>query len=113
MLAGEDVSFDDPPPAPDIAERDSAPATAPDEKRILYYRNPTGLPDTSPTPKKDSMGMDYLPVFDGEETDGSTVTVSAGRLQRSGVRTAKATLAIISEPVVVPGVVALDERRSA
>jgi len=28
--------------------------------RIRYYRNPMGLPDTSPTPKKDSMGMDYL-----------------------------------------------------
>ena len=32
--------------------------------RILYYRNPMGLPDTSPVPKKDSMGMDYLPVYE-------------------------------------------------
>ena len=29
----------------------------------LYYRNPMGAPDTSPVPKKDSMGMDYLPVY--------------------------------------------------
>ena len=36
-------------------------------KRILYYRNPMGLPDTSPTPKKDSMGMDYIPVYEGED----------------------------------------------
>ena len=28
------------------------------EKKLLYYRNPMGLPDTSPTPKKDPMGMD-------------------------------------------------------
>src|SRR5262245_63953181 len=28
-------------------------------RRILYYRNPMGLPDTSPVPKKDPMGMDY------------------------------------------------------
>ena len=34
----------------------------PGEKRILFYRNPMGLPDTSPVPKKDSMGMDYRPV---------------------------------------------------
>ena len=27
---------------------------------VLYYRNPMGLPDTSPVPKKDSMGMDYI-----------------------------------------------------
>ena len=32
------------------------------ERKVLYYRNPMGLPDTSKVPKKDSMGMDYLPV---------------------------------------------------
>src|SRR5712692_10794225 len=32
--------------------------------KILYYRNPMGLPDTSPVPKKDSMGMDYIPVYE-------------------------------------------------
>ena len=32
--------------------------------KILYYRNPMGLPDVSPVPKKDSMGMDYLPVYE-------------------------------------------------
>ncbi len=37
------------------------------ERKILFYRNPMGLPDTSPVPKKDSMGMDYIPVYDGEE----------------------------------------------
>src|SRR5690606_21659296 len=35
------------------------------ERRILYYRNPMGLPDTSPVPKKDPMGMDYIPVYAG------------------------------------------------
>ncbi|HYK79412.1 MAG TPA: efflux RND transporter periplasmic adaptor subunit, partial [Micropepsaceae bacterium] len=34
-----------------------------DARKILYYRNPMGQPDTSPVPKKDSMGMDYLPVY--------------------------------------------------
>lgn len=33
------------------------------QPRILYYRNPMGLPDTSDVPKQDSMGMDYLPVY--------------------------------------------------
>ena len=40
----------------------AAPTAAKAERRILYYRNPMGLPDTSPTPKKDPMGMDYIPV---------------------------------------------------
>ncbi|HNS94316.1 MAG TPA: efflux RND transporter periplasmic adaptor subunit, partial [Thauera sp.] len=43
------------------AQSDSA-APADGERKILYYRNPMGLPDTSPVPKKDSMGMDYIPV---------------------------------------------------
>ena len=44
VRASEDVSFDDKPPA-------TAEATAPGSaRRILYYRNPMGLPDTSPTP---------------------------------------------------------------
>jgi len=38
------------------------------EPKILYYRNPMGLPDTSEVPKKDSMGMDYLPVYDVDPT---------------------------------------------
>ncbi|WP_445400424.1 efflux RND transporter periplasmic adaptor subunit [Zobellella sp. An-6] len=43
-----------------------APQAADAGPRILYYRNPMGLPDTSPVPKKDPMGMDYLPVFEQE-----------------------------------------------
>ena len=40
----------------------SAGQSAPPEggRKILYYRNPMGLPDTSPVPKKDPMGMDYI-----------------------------------------------------
>jgi len=35
-------------------------------RKPLYYRNPMGLPDTSPTPKKDPMGMAYIPVYPDE-----------------------------------------------
>lgn len=44
----------------------SAAHSVPAERKILYYRNPMGLPDTSPEPKKDSMGMDYIPVYADE-----------------------------------------------
>ena len=87
---------------------DVASATA--ERKILYYRNPMGLPDTSKVPKKDSMGMDYLPVYDGEASDSSTVKVSLGKLQRTGVKTAIAEKTTVSRKIRVPGTVALDER---
>lgn len=109
VLASEDLSFED-RPKPEVKAA-GGEATEPGGRKILYYRNPMGLPDTSPTPKKDSMGMDYLPVYDGEAEDGSIVKVSAGKLQRTGVKTALATRSVIVRPVRIPGTVALDERR--
>lgn len=106
VLAGEDVSFDEPGKAGTMA---ADPGTG--EREVLYYRNPMGLPDTSPTPKKDSMGMDYIPVYEGEADDGSTVTVAPGKLQRTGVKTILAMRNAIVRPVNVPGTVTLDERR--
>ncbi|MBX4863736.1 efflux RND transporter periplasmic adaptor subunit [Rhizobium bangladeshense] len=87
-----------------------ASGSAASERKVLYYRNPMGLPDTSKVPKKDSMGMDYIPVFEGDQADASTVKVSLGKLQRTGVRTATAEMASISRKIRVPGTVALDER---
>jgi Cu(I)/Ag(I) efflux system membrane fusion protein len=109
VLAEEDLSFEDKPPAP-AATVAAAPANG-EPKRILYYRNPMGLPDTSPAPKKDSMGMDYIPVYAGGDDDGSIVKVAAGKLQRTGVRSEVATEQVIVRPVRVPGTVQLDERR--
>ncbi|NMF88761.1 efflux RND transporter periplasmic adaptor subunit [Aromatoleum petrolei] len=96
---------------------DASPATAgtgTGGKKILYYRNPMGLPDTSPVPKKDSMGMDYIPVYEGEDAgpdDTGAVTVSPARLQTLGVRTALAEPRTLDEPVRAVGRVAINERR--
>lgn len=80
-------------------------------RRVLYYRNPMGLPDTSPVPKKDWMGMDYIAVYDGEEQDGKTVKVSLDKIQRIGVRTETIEPRVIDLPVRAVGTVAVDERR--
>ena len=55
-------------------------------RKILYYRNPMGLPDTSPVPKQDSMGMDYVPVYEGDQAAGSTIAISPERIQMLGVK---------------------------
>lgn len=89
----------------------SGDATQSSERKILYYRDPMGGPDTSPVPKKDSMGMDYIPVYAGEDSDDGSVTVSPGKLQRTGVRTAEAVLALLPATLRAPGIVVLDERR--
>jgi membrane fusion protein, copper/silver efflux system len=41
------------------------------ERKILYYRDPMNPALTSPTPKKASDGMDYVPVYaEGEKSSG-------------------------------------------
>ena len=81
-------------------------------RKILYYRNPMGLPDTSLVPKKDWMGMDYIPVYEGgEQDDGKTVRVSLDKVQHSGVRTEIIEARTIVQPVRAVGTVAQDESR--
>ena len=98
----------------------SAPASVADtgkkERKLLYYRNPMGLPDTSPVPKKDPMGMDYIPVYEGEEESdasaGNQIRISTEKVQKLGVRTEKASLKSIERAVRAVGRVEPDERRT-
>ncbi|MFC6049669.1 efflux RND transporter periplasmic adaptor subunit, partial [Methylobacterium hispanicum] len=116
VRASEDVRFDDPEdgeamPADRAANGISGQGAATsDARQVLYYRNPMGLADTSPVPKKDSMGMDYIPVYAGED-EGGVVKVAPGKVQRTGVRTELAERRVLSLPVRAPGSVEEDERR--
>jgi Cu(I)/Ag(I) efflux system membrane fusion protein len=93
------------------AAQQTAPAK--DGREILYYRNPMGLPDISKVPKKDSMGMDYIPVYahevGGEEDN--TIKVSLDKIQRSGVRTEMVGTKTVARPVRAVGEVEHDESR--
>jgi len=81
------------------------------ERKVKYYRNPMGLPDTSPVPKKDSMGMDYIAVYDGEDGDDGSVRLSPGKIQRTGAKSELATRRPIESTIRAPGTIQLDERR--
>jgi membrane fusion protein, copper/silver efflux system len=90
----------------------SAPLAYKPKGKILYYRNPMGLPDTSPVPKKDSMGMEYIPVLEGEDADDTgTVKISPRRVQTLGVRTAPVELRKLARTIRAVGTVQADERR--
>lgn len=104
VRASEDVSFEEKAP-------EATTAKSGGRGGIRFYRNPMGLPDTSPTPKKDSMGMDYLPVYEGEQDDDSSVKISAGKLQKAGVQTEVAERRTLNTVVRAPGTVQVDERR--
>jgi len=80
--------------------------------RILYYRNPMGLPDTSPVPKKDSMGMDYIAVYAGDEPASATslVKLSVDKVQKLGVKTEAAALRDLKRTIRAVATVQANER---
>ena len=101
--ASADLSFEDEPAA--------APATVATDRKIKFYRNPMGLPDTSPTPKKDPMGMDYIPVYEGDDADDGSIKLSPGKIQRTGVKSEPAAPRVIRTAIRAFGTIQLDERR--
>lgn len=94
----------------------AASAQAPKQRKLLYYRNPMGLADTSPTPKKDPMGMDYIPVYEGEDQDAGSsansnqIRISTEKIQKLGVRVETAGLRAMGKTVRAAGRVEPDER---
>ena len=95
----------------------SAPAVA-TQRKLLYYRNPMGLADTSPTPKKDPMGMDYIAVYEGEDKDAGggpatadQIRIGTEKIQRLGVRTEAAAMRLLGKTVRAAGRIEPDERR--
>ena len=100
--------------SPIPATPDATPAS-PAAKKPLYYRNPMGLPDTSPVPKKDPMGMDYIAVFAGaadeEPAAANQLKFSTDKVQKMGVRTEPAQLRLLDKTVRAAGRIEPDERR--
>ncbi|OGS21316.1 MAG: hypothetical protein A3J83_02290 [Elusimicrobia bacterium RIFOXYA2_FULL_40_6] len=94
----------------DLVKSESVPATQEvKEKKLLYYRNPMDPKITSPVPMKDSMGMDYVPVY--EETkapEGSGVYISPERQQLIGVKITKVSRRNLETYVRASGKVAHD-----
>lgn len=98
-----------------LAGRRAAPSTAPaaptEARRVLYYRSPMSA-DTSPVPKKDPMGMDYVPVYAGGEADApGTVVLDPARIQTLGVRTEAVRRGAQQPALRASATVAVDETR--
>ncbi len=101
-------------PSSVTVEAPSAKASGPCAgKPAKLYRNPMGAPDTSPVPKKDSMGMDYIAVCADEGTSESSniVKVSLDRVQRLGVRSEAVEERTLARTVRAFASVQFDERR--
>ena len=86
----------------------------PPERTIRFYRNPMGLPDTSPVPKKDATGMDYIAVYEGAAAEpgmpAGTVKIAPDKVQILGVRSEAAALRDLRRVVFAVGTIQVNER---
>jgi membrane fusion protein, copper/silver efflux system len=87
-------------------------------RNIAFYRSPMDPKQTSPTPRKDEMGMDYLPVYDDEVKGGAApvdglavVNIEPMRQQLIGLRTAAVTRGPVGATWRTVGKVSVDETR--
>lgn len=85
-------------------------------RRIAFYRSPMDPRQTSPTPRKDEMGMDYVAVYEDEQ-EGSTVEglapvrLDAERRQMLGIRTVQVAEGPVGGEIRTTGRVVVDETR--
>ena len=81
----------------------------------LFYRSPMNPQQTSPVPMKDSMGMDYVPVYElatASEVDGlGLVEIDATRQQLIGLKTAKVDRGVVGGALRTVARVSIDETR--
>ena len=96
------------------ASTDNAGAAKPGDHKIAFYRSPMNPTQTSPVPRKDEMGMDYLPVYADEQSGGApvagmaAVTIDPSRQQLIGLRTAAVTKGSIGATWRTPARIQID-----
>ena len=94
---------------PEQAPAAGTAAGEPAGEKPLYYRHPHDPNRTSPEPKQDEMGMDYIPVY--ATAAGPEVRISPAVVNNIGVRTEAAVVAAQERRATTVGFVAFDERR--
>ena len=62
-------------------------ATGSGERKVRYYKSTMIPGEVRQTPGKDSMGMDMVPVYEGEAADASAISIDPVTIQNMGIRT--------------------------
>jgi Cu(I)/Ag(I) efflux system membrane fusion protein len=92
------------------------PAVPHAERRVLFYRSPMNPSIRSDVPRKDEMGMDFVPVYEDEAagpvvSGRAMVALSPERRQLLGVRSEPVARRYLDRTIRTVGRVAMDERR--
>jgi Cu(I)/Ag(I) efflux system membrane fusion protein/cobalt-zinc-cadmium efflux system membrane fusion protein len=89
--------------------------TTPGQRQILFYRSPMDATITSPVPRKDEMGMDYVPVYAEEMTSaaeqGAVVTIDPVVQQNMNVTTEPVARRDVTRQIRTVGYLDYDQER--
>ncbi len=77
-------------------------------RKIKYYKSTMLLGEISQTPRKDSMGMDMVPVYEGAE-ETNTISVDPATVQKMNVRTGIVTKGPLRRIIRTVGVIDYNE----
>ncbi len=81
------------------------------ERKIRYYKSTMVPGETSPGPRKDSMGMDMVPVYEDQAAaaESSTITIDPVTTQEMNIRTAVVTRGPLRRNIRTVGVIDYNE----
>ncbi|MGA2017419.1 MAG: efflux RND transporter periplasmic adaptor subunit [Opitutaceae bacterium] len=88
----------------------SANVAAPSERKVKYYKSTMMPGEVRQTPGKDSMGMDMVPVYGGEDNSPAAIRIDAATIQRMNLRTSVIERGPVRREIRTVGVVAYDEQ---
>lgn len=77
-------------------------------RKVKYYKSTMMLGEISQTPRKDSMGMDMVLVYEGED-ETSTISVDPVTVQKMGVRTGVVTRGPLQRVIRTVGAIDYNE----
>jgi len=102
------VSEKEKEPNENAASQSTGKAGGTGPRKIKYYKSTMMLGEISQTPRKDSMGMDMVPVYEGED-NSTAISVDPVTVQTMGVRTAEVTLSPLQRVIRTVGVIDYNE----
>jgi membrane fusion protein, copper/silver efflux system len=92
-----------------------AASPRPAERKALFYRNPMNPSVTSPVPMKDEMGMDYIPVYEGQASgasgEGASVTIDPSVVQNMNVRVQEVRRLDLTREIRTVGYLEYDQQK--
>jgi membrane fusion protein, copper/silver efflux system len=94
-----------------IRKQASAGATESSERKIKFYKSTMKAGETSPTPAKDSMGMDMVPVYEetSEPENSSAIAIDAVTRQNMNLRTTEIVRGPLRKTVHTVGTIDYNE----